>query len=121
MHDKNFLKSLYKLKYFPLLAGIGVGCIHFIISYFLIESASCSSGLLDTFLWAPGFTLRELIRPLTIDYFYQVLVSSILYGIGGGLLASKNTVVKMLSIVVLTLLFLSICYTFILFLSSSCA
>ncbi len=116
MQEKSLFKFPYHPIYTPLLVGIGIGSIHFVITYYLFDSPSCSSEVIGSLLWAPGFILN-----VSSNYFYQVLVSSLLYGIGGGLLVSKDKKIQILGIVAIILLFLSICNVFIIFMGGSCA
>jgi hypothetical protein len=106
----NKLKSHHYLKYPALLVGIGVAILHALISYFLDAPSYCSPNL-SLVLLAPAIAITHLIGLLLISPevsqfldalgsdFGNMFLSSFIFGIVGGLVASRNVLIRIIGFV----------------------
>lgn len=121
----NKLQSRHYLKYSAFLIGISVAIIHALISYFLDAPSYCSPNL-SLILSAPAVAINHLLDLLTTrevtpfldalgsDYGYMFL-SSFIFGIIGGLVASGNVLNRIIGFVLaIYLLIFPVGYVFLL-------
>lgn len=114
MKMKPYLHSLNNLKHRVLLIGFGIACIHFVLTYLLWASAFASFGsIIPLILTAPSYLLTTIINfflwryitdeMILVDWtsytFPYILISSLFYGVVGGLFASRTAKLRFLGII----------------------
>jgi hypothetical protein len=123
MDKKTFTRILdfHKHPAFPLLVGIGIACIHFVITPIFEKSNFSRAG---TIIWlilaAPSFILKipfyslpssvsELIDSSILVIIFD-LFSSLIYGVAAGVLVSKNMNLRNVGFILLFLIVLFGCF-----------
>jgi hypothetical protein len=112
LDKKSFLRSPDNQKLLTFIIGFGIVAIHFVITP-MFDGASDYS-ITKFMLNAPSiFLFRYLSLPIsdffmstsnTVSKFLFIINSSFFYGIMGGSLASHNTFVRLIGILLLCLL-----------------
>jgi hypothetical protein len=124
MDKKTFAKFFEFQKHpaFPFLVGFGIACIHFLITPSLETSNIINGDFLWLILAAPSFIIVFAIHFLSVSKFIDIsildnfsqysfiMVSSLFYGIVGGLLVSRKTLLQSTAIILFILLIVFVCF-----------
>jgi len=118
---KSFLYLLKRKKYHVAIVGLAVACLHFVVTSIInlfVENYFTES-LIFLLLIAPSISFAFILLSLnpalvlfdnisTIQPLF-ILLSSALYGVIAGLLATKRTIFQLIGAVIIGLIILSSC------------